>query len=172
MFSFKKSLVAFAGLSLFVCALATPLPLTGRGQGNSPGGQPQLGPRKFYLTQTLDNGSQALSACAAGYHMASLWEIFDPSNLKYDTTLGVTQADSGSGPPSKETTASGWIRTVRRRRLAPLQALPTAMPGRSVLTRDWGSTAWFSNRWDSLPPRLATDAADCGTTLFVWCIQD
>ena len=37
------------------------------------------GPRKFYLTKTEHNGAQALSACAPGYHMASLWEIHDPT---------------------------------------------------------------------------------------------
>ena len=42
------------------------------------------GPRKFYLTQTTHNGAQALSACAPGYHMASLWEINEPRT--YDTT--------------------------------------------------------------------------------------
>jgi hypothetical protein len=26
--------------------------------------------------------------CAVGYHMASLWEIHEPSNLRYDTALG------------------------------------------------------------------------------------
>jgi hypothetical protein len=44
-----------------------------------------------------------------GYHTASIWEVLDPSNLRYDTTQGFMEADSGSGPP----TASGWIRTGR-----------------------------------------------------------
>jgi hypothetical protein len=65
------------------------------------------GPRKFYLTQDKFNGSEALTACAEGYHMASLWDIFDISNLNYDTTLGLTYDDSGSAPPSD----NGWIRT-------------------------------------------------------------
>ncbi len=58
------------------------------------------GPRKFYLTKTLHTGAQALSACATGYHMASLWEIHDPTNLRYNTELGFTSgSDSGFGPP-------------------------------------------------------------------------
>src|SRR5262245_25332331 len=64
--------------------------------------------RKFYLTQ--DNTFDALeapNACAAGYHMASLWEIFDPSSLVYDTALGHLSGD-GSGPPEFHI---GWIRT-------------------------------------------------------------
>jgi hypothetical protein len=47
-------------------------------------------PRSFYLTQSLFTGSDALSACADGYHMASLWEVFDTTGLKYNTTLGAT----------------------------------------------------------------------------------
>jgi len=65
------------------------------------------GPRKFYLTKSGSDGAHALSACAMGYHMASLWEIHDTSNLRYDTVLGLTTGDSGFGPPSRY----GWIRT-------------------------------------------------------------
>ena len=39
--------------------------------------------------------------------MASLGEIHDTSNLRYDTDLGLTLADSGFGPPI----VFGWIRT-------------------------------------------------------------
>jgi hypothetical protein len=55
------------------------------------------GPRKFYVTKTTHSGAQALSACAEGYHMASLREIFDTSNLRYDTELGGTTDDSEEG---------------------------------------------------------------------------
>jgi hypothetical protein len=67
------------------------------------------GPRKFYETKDSVDGAHALTACAAGYHMASLWEIFDPSNLRYNTNLGMTSDDSGFGPPN-----TGWIRTGQR----------------------------------------------------------
>jgi len=43
--------------------------------------------RKFYLTQGIFTGNQALSACVKGYHMASLWEIFGVSALTYNTKL-------------------------------------------------------------------------------------
>lgn len=64
--------------------------------------------RQFYLTMQYYDGASALTACEPGYHMASMWEIFDPSNLVYDTNLGATQDDSGSGPPND---FSGWVRT-------------------------------------------------------------
>ena len=63
--------------------------------------------RKFYLTQNTFTGSQALTACADRYHMASLWEIFEVSTLRYDSENGLTLDDSGSGPP----VAAGWART-------------------------------------------------------------
>ena len=45
--------------------------------------------RHFYLTKggTFD-GAHALTACATGYHTASLWEIHEPSNLTYNKILG------------------------------------------------------------------------------------
>jgi len=67
-------------------------------------------PRNFYLTKAqTHNGATALSACDTGYHMASLWEIHDPTNLRYDTGRGLTADDSGFGPPSF---IFGWIRSA------------------------------------------------------------
>jgi hypothetical protein len=65
--------------------------------------------RRFYLTLGTFNGAQAdePGTCAPGFHFASLWEILDPSQLKYDTALGLTNSDSGSGPPDSR----GWIRS-------------------------------------------------------------
>jgi hypothetical protein len=54
------------------------------------------------------DGNETLTACAKGYHMASIWEILDTSNLSYNTDLGVIVDDSGSGPPNA---IEGWIRT-------------------------------------------------------------
>ena len=70
------------------------------------------GKRKFYLTTGSPGvaGNQVLTACASGYHTASLWEILDPSNLEYDTKRGVTKDDAGSGPPAGSD-GDGWIRT-------------------------------------------------------------
>ena len=64
--------------------------------------------RQFYLTQTTHTGAAALYACAPGYHMASMWEILDPSNLLYNVSRGATQDDSGDGPPND---LDGWVRT-------------------------------------------------------------
>ena len=173
MYSFRKSLVALVGLLVLVVTLAALLPLSGQGQGNSANAPAHRGPRKFYLTQTTHDGSQALTACAAGYHMASLWEILDPSNLSYDTGLGFTTADSGSGPPSQP----GWIRTgvgpssgSANAGLANCRAWTSADP------LDGGTFVGLTNTWDSaavtvVSPWRAT-AIGCNNGTRVWCVQD
>lgn len=65
-----------------------------------PQGPAGAGRRRFYLTTTRHDGSQAPTACAAGFHMASVWEIREPGVLDYESTLGATTADSGDGPPT------------------------------------------------------------------------
>ena len=74
------------------------------------------GPRSFYLTKSPVQGNQVLTSCAAGFHMASRFEIASLSGLVYDSKRGAGSDDSGSGPPSSAATysstgPSGWIRT-------------------------------------------------------------
>ena len=109
MFSFKRSLIALVGLLVLVGGLAAVMPLVSRGQGGNPLTRDTR--KSYYVTKTSHDGSEALTACAEGYHMASLWEIFDTSNLRYDTQLGATAQDSGLGPPSISGLSEGWIRT-------------------------------------------------------------
>ena len=68
-------------------------------------GQPT--PLQYYLTRDSHAGDQVLLACALGFHTASLWEILDTTNLRYNARLGYTRRDSGHGPPAM----GGWIRT-------------------------------------------------------------
>src|ERR1700730_18042199 len=73
--------------------------------------------RGYYLTKSTITGSKVLTACASGYHFASIWEILNTSDLHYNTTLRRTNVNSGNGAPaytSHSTTADvpyGWIRT-------------------------------------------------------------
>jgi len=69
-------------------------------------------PGRYYLTRNNHYGDEAPTACADGYHMASLWEIIDTSNLIYDTNLRKIAADSGNGPPAGSW-ASGFYGCVR-----------------------------------------------------------
>ena len=63
--------------------------------------------RQYYLTVIGYYPTQILTACADGYHFASLWEILNISKLQYNNSLGFNSTDSGSGP----NTTSGWVRT-------------------------------------------------------------
>ena len=57
----------------------------------------------------IELGEIVLTACVAGYHMASLWEIRATALLTYDKELGFNSfADQGDGSPEGET---GWVRT-------------------------------------------------------------
>jgi hypothetical protein len=134
-------------------------------------GQPFQG-RKFYLTTTVHDGAQALTACANDFHMGSLWEIVDPSNLQYDTELGTTNADAGSGPPS---VPGGWIRTGGfSSGTTNCNVWSSNNPdhnGNIVLLPDdtsnfgWGESAVRVSPW--LPGR-----GNCSTPFRVWCVQD
>jgi hypothetical protein len=46
------------------------------------------GDRRFYLTPSPSAGSAASSACAAGFRVATIGDLWDPSALHYDTSLG------------------------------------------------------------------------------------
>lgn len=132
--------------------------------------------RRFYLTTASVPTSQALTACAAGFHMASLWEILEPSHLRYETTLGATNVDAGSGPP---TNINGAVRTggpANSVSLSPGAAncdawtvsLPTSNGTFARLTKGWGISG--SNNKELAPPWRLTTAA-CSTTR-VWCVED
>jgi hypothetical protein len=172
MFNFKNSLAAFAGVSLFVCAVATSL---------SPASETlkDKGSRSFYLTTAQHNGSQVLTACAEGYHMASLWEILDPSNLRYDTTLGFVRSDSGSGPPAG---VSGWIRTgnvAGGNSIAGLANCGTSIGAwTSANASDQGTTVFLAHGWQPtlngnlISPWIADTEFCNGFAARVWCVQD
>jgi hypothetical protein len=133
--------------------------------------------RAFYLTQGTFDGSQALTACAAGYHMASLWEIHEPSNLRYDTTLGLTEDDSGSGPPQGH---YGWARTGRSASSSgQFPGVGNCNAWSSNASTDFGSAVVLSADWNGIANPSSpispwqAQPFDCGTNAArVWCVQD
>jgi hypothetical protein len=170
--SIRHSLLAVVPLLVVAVVVVALSPLAGEGQGQVPSVR---APRKFYLTRMAHDGNEALAACAAGYHMASLWEIFDPTQLRYDTALGLVQDDSGSGPPS----GFGWIHTgVEARFVSNTLGGPVNCGG---WTSDNGAlhegtavgltSAWHNSAGSSLAPWEATIAA-CSEPVRVWCVQD
>jgi hypothetical protein len=171
MFSFKRSLIALGGMLVIVGTLATLMPLVSRGQGGNPFNRDTR--KSYYLTQTTHNGSQPLTACAAGYHMASLWEIFDTSNLKYDTALGLTTADSGLGPPH----VAGWIRTGSvTAETGNVAGIGNCNAWMSADANDFGTEVRLPVFWNftSATDISPWDAAviRCNAPIHVWCVQD
>jgi hypothetical protein len=132
------------------------------------------GPRKFYLTKTGHNGAEALSACAVGYHMASLWEVFDTSNLRYDTELGSTDGDSGFGPPND----LGWIRTVEGANSSDIPGSANCNAWTSADPSANGTIVRLQSVWSSAAPSLSVSpwVSSSNTCLAsatrVWCVQD
>jgi hypothetical protein len=128
--------------------------------------------REYYLTYaSVPDATHALTACASGYHMASLWEILDTSSLKYNTGLGATRGDSGQGPPAF---LAGWVRVG-------YGSGNTATPGQA------NCNAWTSNNashygtYAQLPSDWAsaknihvwqTNTTLCSFSARVWCVQD
>jgi hypothetical protein len=128
----------------------------------------------FYVTDINFFSIDALTACASGYHMASLWEILDVSNLvyAYNHPDAHVKDDSGQGPPSF------WYGRVRTGQDASGSA--TAGMGNcdnwtSNSSADSGVFVRLSRTWETAPGDIGTwDATSftCNLVGPVWCIED
>lgn len=130
--------------------------------------------RTYYLSTTQVQGSGALTACIAGYHMASMAEIFNMSTLRYASELpqAATSADAGSGPPFS---LSGWIRTG-------VSSSVNAVPGNancaiwtSNIAGENGTTGNLNPQWSPASKNVSPwDAlvAGCNANRRVWCVED
>ena len=139
------------------------------------------GMRQYYLTTTSYNGADAdgtdgngAGVCADGYHFASLWEILDPSNLKYNTTLGYTQADSGQGPPNGRL---AWVRTGYGSSTAATAGLGNCNAWTSSEITHYGTYAYLPSYWPNPSVDIhvwATDESLCDPekSWGVWCVED
>ena len=172
MFNLKKSLLTLAGVIVLAGGIAALLPPVGFGQDGS---KPlKRDPRRsFYLTRTFHNGSQALSGCATGYHMASLGEIHDTTSLRYETELGLTADDSGFGPPADRL---GWIRTGHSANVSDVSGRANCNVWASPSAVDRGTAVSFTSSWNDpsieISPWRLTIAACSIDSMRVWCVQD
>lgn len=128
----------------------------------------------FYVTNANHAADEARTACTAGYHMASLWEILDVSNLyyDYDHPEARLQTDSGFGPPAYW---FGWVRTgwdssgANNVGTANCEAWSAAAPGNygSVvrLARTWETDSGDIFSWDASTLQCTVEAP-------VWCVGD
>jgi len=169
-----SGLVVALSCALVLAVLLTSLTLAGDSASASEIEAAQAastGMRQFYLTSATFNGAQVLNACAAGFHMASLWEIADPSNLKYNTALGKTRPDSGEGPPSDP----GWVRTgydstydsiAGRGNCDAWTTGEQAKRGSLVMPAlDWEGSDDDIGVWNAM-------YVDCDVPIWVWCVED
>ena len=131
-------------------------------------------PGSYYLTSGDSyDGADAPGACADGYHMASLWEIWDTSNLRYETSLGYQypNGDCGLGPP---TAVEGWVRTGITASIStagPGQANCSAYTSTTVIS---GTVVALPHDWsapDSTMGVWKAGTALCSSPSRVWCMR-
>lgn len=126
--------------------------------------------RRYYLSLSDVTGAQAASSCVSGFHMASIYEIWDVSSLRYDTQLGRVQDDSGEGPPGDDLITVfgiGWVRTGRVSSGSTVEGIGNC----SVWTSNAGNgfVAYLVGVDDQL---WQSSTAACTADLPVWCIED
>jgi hypothetical protein len=130
--------------------------------------------RHFYLTNSSFTPDHALTACATGYHMASLWEILDVTNLTYDYRhpAAETKADSGQGPPSNW---YGWVRTGFDSSGSSTTGQGNCLTWSSASGTNNGVAVRLSNDWETAPGDIFVwDATSfsCGMGGPVWCVRN
>jgi hypothetical protein len=133
------------------------------------GGKPH-----FYLTDATYETNQVKTACATGYHMASLWEILDVSNLiyDYDHPAAHVKDDSGQGPPSYW---YGWIRTGQDSSGSGTTGSGNCLNWTTTGSSEYGVAVRLSRTWETAPGDIFTwDATSfsCGFLGEVWCVKD
>jgi len=130
--------------------------------------------RRYYLHGAVLNATQALTACASGYHMASLWEMLDTSHLQYNPALGVFATDSGSGPP---TVWSGWVRTGygSDNGTTDIAGQANCSAWTSSNSAHHGTVVSLPSNWTTAPQDIhvwTVSTASCGDPADVWCVED
>ena len=136
-------------------------------------GPADAGGKRFYVTEELFTGDQALTACAWGFRMASLWEIRDTTDLKYATNRGVVLPDSDDGPP---TGVHGWIRTGYLDSATSDPGMGNCHAWTSASATDSGSVVLLPQDWTgNVPPTNISPwvggANACNAQNPVWCVS-
>jgi hypothetical protein len=132
--------------------------------------------RRFYLTTSGFDGRLAAGACVEGFHMASIWELLDFSGLGYETSLGETQTDSGTGPPKG---FDAWVRTSGGNNIGSTVGTANCSAYTAAPPNSQGTWVRLQSNWGASPqdpePTVwwvaGTDSCN-GTQHPVWCIED
>ena len=132
--------------------------------------------RWYYLTTTTHQGDDALTACDSGFHMASIYEILDVSNVRYDTVRGKTWADSGSGPAQY---VFGWVRTGDDAHTGNTVGYANCNAWTSSSASHYGTMVRLEDPaaqdWNSAATRMSPwqgASVFCSLPTWVWCIED
>jgi hypothetical protein len=174
---FRDNVMESAGLNV-----ASPTIVGGTATGGNlcdDGRCSRRGWRRYYLTKNLADGLQALNACASGFHMASRWELDDPSSLEYDPILGRQNNDSGQGPPVGNEfgeQVGGWVRTGSVSMDLGFGVMTNCD---TWSTNDGSSVGTFLSidvNWNTAGTALGTPwiagSGACNSSIAVWCIED
>ena len=141
------------------------------------------GRKRFYITDlsALYYGDSALSACASGFHMATFYEISEPSSLiyAYDASNAWTRPDSGVGPP---TCAEGWVRTGAISSTDADPGVGNCALWTSAAQEEYGTVVRLScnfadptesGSYDEIPGTpWVTQTEECSSESLVWCVED
>lgn len=164
---------------VLLLALLLPILVVSRVRAFAPAAT--FGVRQFYLTKTTFQAGGARTACAKGYHFASIWEIADPSALEYNTSLGATGTDSGEGPPTQiwffggSSVAHGWVRTGYNASSVDTLGQANCSGWGTSDGLAWGTVANLPSDWTAGEQDIGvwnTEVRTCNSTLRVWCAQD
>jgi hypothetical protein len=130
--------------------------------------------RSYYQTSATFAGNAALTACASGYHMATLAEIFDTSALRYakEVAGAVQGQDSGNGPPYSIT---GWIRTGVGSGTNNQVGAGNCQLWTSNNAAHFGTTVALNPDWLGAVTNISPWSGvtfTCNNARRVWCVQD
>ncbi|MBN1537611.1 MAG: hypothetical protein JW908_12815 [Anaerolineales bacterium] len=105
--------------------------------------------------------------------MASMWEILDPTNLEYDSSLGWMTSDSGSGPPSAY---YGWVRNGYNNASSTNPGSGNCFSWTTGSDMYYGTRVRLPTNWTTAAVQSApweADAEACNSTVtHVWCVED
>ena len=132
--------------------------------------------RMYYLTDNTKTANAAKTACDTGYHMASMFELLDVSNLRYDHLRGYvpSNSDQGEGPPAG---AEGWIRTGVSASISSVPGQGNCAAWTGTDGGYYGTYAYLESSWNSTPTTTETNpwgakTITCDAIRRVWCIQN
>ena len=134
----------------------------------------------YYLTTYGFTGDEAITACESGFHMASLSEIQDPSNVQYAPGRKPVY-DYFDQVSDQFPDHTGWVRTEADPlmgyvyncdawRSSSDQQSGTTMTRRFLRGENNGHSLYEES--DPAAWWQSTRTASCAQPKFVWCVED